>query len=126
MAATYDAALPTAKDRVRLLLGDVPDDGTSGTIESALLQDDTIEAMLAQYPYNEAARQLAMGLIARFAGEPDKYEEGNGLRLEWRNRLEAWRALMKELRTAQPSSAVRSGAAVGQLTAPDMTEMRTY
>jgi hypothetical protein len=126
LAATYDATLTTAKDRARLLLGDVPDTGISGTIASPLLQDETIEAMLEQFPYNEAVRQLAMSLIARFSAEPDSYEEGNGVKLSWRSRLEGWRSLLKELKAAQPPAAARSAAVVGQLTAPDMAEMRTY
>jgi hypothetical protein len=108
-----------------MLLGDVPENGSSGTISTPLLQDETIEAMLDTHPYNEAVRQLAMGLMSRYAGEPDKYEEGNGLRLEWRGRLDGWKALLKELKVTTPPTSVRSGIAVGQLTAPNMTEMRS-
>lgn len=125
MAATFDATLSTAKDRARMLLGDVPDNGASGTVSSPMLQDETIEAMLEAHPYNEAVRQLAMGLLSRFSGEPDKYEEGNGLRLEWKSRLEGWKAILKELKVTAPPATFRSGIAIGQLSAPDMTEMRS-
>lgn len=108
-----------------MLLGDVPDNGASGTVSSPVLQDETIEAMLDTHPYNEAVRQLAMGLLSRFSGEPDKYEEGNGLRLEWKSRLEGWKAVLKELKVTAPPATVRSGIAIGQLSAPDMAEMRS-
>lgn len=125
MAATFASALTTAKDRVRLLLGDVPEGGVSGTVTSPLLQDDTIEAMLATHPYNEACRQLAISLMSQYAAEPDKYEEGNGKRLEWRNRLEGWKAIIRELKNTQRPTAMRPGVAVGLITEPAMTNMRT-
>lgn len=126
MAAVFAQALPTAKDRARLMLGDVPEGAISGTVADALLQDDTIEAVLASYPFNEGVRQLAVSLLARFAGEPDKYEEGNGLKLEWRNRLDAWKVLVKELKDT-PSSATkaRTGVAIASMSSPDLTDMRT-
>lgn len=126
MSATFSQALPSDRDRARLLLGDVPEGAVSGTVADALLQDETIDAVLGSYPFNEAVRQLAVSLVSRFGAEPDRYEEGNGLRLEWRNRLDAWKALIKELKDT-PASSTRSrpGIAIGAMAAPDLTNMRT-
>ena len=125
MAATFNSGLLTATDRVRLLLGDVPEGGVTGTVTSPLLQDDTIAAMLVKYPYNEACRQLAISLMSQYAAEPDKYEEGNGKRLEWRNRLDGWKAILKELKSTPTPTAARPGIAIGLITEPLMTNMRT-
>ncbi len=125
MSATFDASLPTARDRVRFLLGDVPEGASSGTISDALIQDETIDAMLAQASYTETCRQMAISLLSRYSSEPDRYEEGNGLKLHWQNRLDGWKAVLKELKDTAPATVPRSGIAAGLLTAPAMTNMRT-
>jgi len=125
VSATFDASLVDAKDRVRLLLGDVPDGAVSGEVADAMLQDETIDAMLGKYSYNEACRHLAISLISRFSAEPDKYEEGNGKRLEWRSRLDGWKAILREVKTVESPTRNRSGISVGKLTNPAMTNMRT-
>lgn len=72
MAATFDAALTTAKDRVRLSLGDF-------TLGKFLIQDETIEALLLT-PMGElaTAARLARVLSAQFAREGDFTVDGQG------------------------------------------------
>lgn len=128
MSATYNAALPTPRDRVRLLLGDVGDGTTQTEIADALLQDETIDAALAQHSFADAVVVLATGLIARVGQEPDHYAESGGLTLDWSRRLEGWQQIVTLARAGQLSSALRCARpaiALGALTGPDMSRFRS-
>lgn len=75
---TYDAAQPTAKDRVRGLIGDV-DSGTSHLRHR--ISDEVIAAKLAEHGGNEllAAIACARLLLASFAPAGDSHERAPGL-----------------------------------------------
>jgi len=120
MAATFDPALSSKTDEVRLWLGDYHTNATAGPVANAFLQDATIAAKLHLYPFNEAVAQLASALISKYANSPDMYEEGNSLKLEWRNRLAAWKEVVAEARRsgAAPTQTYRPGIAVGKLSSP--------
>lgn len=127
MAATFDPALSTKKDEARLWLGDYHTNATSGPVANAFLQDATIAAKLNLYPFNEAVAQLASALISKYANSPDLYEEGSSLKLEWRNRLLAWREVIAEARKsgAAPTQTYRPGIAVGKLSSPIDSTIKT-
>ena len=119
MTATYDASLTELKDYIRLALGDT-------AVATALLADETIEAMLAAHPYGEALAQLAEGLIAEYGQRPDEYSESGGVRLTWGERIEAWRRIADDARAGKiepPTSTrlARPGMAVQELTKQAMT-----
>lgn len=120
MAATFDPTLPTKRDEARLWLGDYHTSAVAGAVPNAFLQDETIDAKLALYPYPEAVAQLASALISKYANAPDTYEEGHSLRLEWKNRLAAWRTVVDEARASNvsPTLVYRPGIAVGQIQSP--------
>lgn len=89
MAWTYDASLPSAKDRVRLALGDT---NTANQLRS----DETINALITAYGEAAAAAQLADGLAAQFAQKPDSIGM-DGLTISWRERVRTWRELGSRL-----------------------------
>jgi len=79
-----------------MLLGDTNEDAIGW-----LIQDETIGAMLSQFPFSEAVAQLAMGLAVRFAQEPDWYDDEGGVRARWNSRVKAWQTLATSLRTGE-------------------------
>lgn len=100
MSATYDETLPTAKDRMRLLLGDTD----VLPVENALLSDETYGALLAQHPEAEATARAAEGLALRYAQEPDSVSI-DGDSYSWRDRVKSWMELAKRLRASASSVA---------------------
>lgn len=124
----FDAALGTERDRARFMLGD-----TGALLDDAggqvwLLQDETLDALIETYGFREAVALAADGLVARFAQEPDSYADEGGVKVEWRERIDAWRDLAKRMRV----SAVGDVASVIQggryesapSTGPDMSALR--
>jgi hypothetical protein len=126
MTAYYDPSLPTAKDRARYILSDTHDHPAIAEVENPALYDETIESMLAKFPFNEAVRQLAIGLITKFSHDPVKYDEENGITVDWTGRLEVWENLINRLSSVSDENVHRPGIAVGKLTNPTLTKMRTY
>ncbi len=89
MAATFDPSLATPKDRIRQRLGDTD-------TASALIQDETIAAILA-IPTGETATaaRLARDLSAKFSRDVDFTVDGQGQRNA--QRAEAFRLLANDL-----------------------------
>ena len=96
--ATFDPALSNPRDSVRLLLGDT--DTTA-----ALLDDSTIDAMLAAHPYRAAVCLLAQGLIVRFGQEPDSFKAGT-VSISWGARITAWQEVVKQMQAGAGGMAV--------------------
>jgi hypothetical protein len=98
MAATWDASLASPRDRARLALGDTGllKDGAGQAIW--LLQNETLDALLAG-GYNEGVALAAEALIAQFSQLPDRLEEQEGLIQEWGERIAAWRDLAARMRS---------------------------
>ncbi len=121
MSASYTGDLSLDRDRARFLLGDTD-------TATALLQDESIDAMLGLYDFNEAVAQMAMGLATQFAQEPDKLDQDGGLVQTWTERVAAWHALAKDMRskaqTASPTTP-RSGVSVGLIQSPDTSRLRS-
>ena len=95
----YDPTLDTPLDRLRFQLGDTDSaaellpDGTYTavlTAQAALSDDDAVIE-------RGAALALLDGLIAKFAQMPSKVANDKGASVEWRDRLEAWKALRVRL-----------------------------
>ncbi len=104
MAATFDPALSTLKDHIRLALGDKD-------TASPLLADETIAAKLSAFSYCEALAQLAEALIAEFGQRPDDYSETGGIHVKWGERIDAWRRIAEAARNgeiATPDTATRT------------------
>ena len=122
MAATFDPSLASKIDEARLWLGDYHTNAVAGPVANALLQDATIGAKIAAYPFNEAVAQLASALISKYANAPDSYEEGGSLKLEWHSRLAAWKEIVAEARKAgaAPTTLYRPGIAIGVIGSPAM------
>lgn len=93
MAATYSDNLPTAKDRMRHVLGDID-------METALRQDEEYLALLAGYATEtEATAVMAESLAAQFAQEPDSVST-DGTAVSWRDRVKTWLELASRFRKA--------------------------
>jgi hypothetical protein len=84
MTATFDLALPTAKDRLRRALGDA--DTTA-----ALRQDEEYAAVLTQFAGNETAAlvEMASGLATEYAQKPDSVSDEDGA-ITWKDRVPTW------------------------------------
>jgi hypothetical protein len=90
VAATYNPAHPTARDRVRANLGDTdvePD-------ENALHTDAHMDAVLAAYGEALGQSALAHELWARHAQDPSSVGL-TGLSVSFANLLEVWAELAK-------------------------------
>lgn len=114
MAATYNASLTSLRDHIRLLLGDT-------NTSAAMLQDETIDALLTAYGWSEAVAQLADSLVARYAQRPDSYRETGGAAFSFAQRIPAWRELAARARAGKlphPTATARTvaGPAQGTLT----------
>lgn len=101
--ATFDPALPTARDRMRFDLADT--DVNRAKAETAdpltLPVDDAIyDGVLARRGNDErlALIDLADALYSRYAQEPSRAEISNVESAEWKNRLDGWKALATRLR----------------------------
>lgn len=93
MAATFDPNITSATDRMRLDVGDTD-------VAAALWQDETYAGMLARYAGSEPRATLAVAeaSLIRFAQQPDSVEVTGAVKVAWKSRLDAWRALANGLR----------------------------
>ncbi len=91
MSATYDETLPTDKDVIRSMLGDID-------TANALHSDEHIAAVLVlQGSVNAGIVYLANELIARYAQEPVKVtidDAGGQIVVDYTERLKIWRAIV--------------------------------
>lgn len=113
MTATFNPALTTNRDHIRLALGDTD-------TAAPLVDDATIDAMLARFGYLEVLAQLAGSLVTQFGQRPDEYGESGGVKMTWKERIQAWRDLASAARSGkiQPPTSrrvARTGIAIGAL-----------
>lgn len=108
MAATFDPTLPTARDRIRLLIGDHT---FGGDPTAALRQDETIDsALLLTGDYRLATAELADGLAAEYGQEPDSFTATGDMAISWRDRVKAWENLSARMRRAvDAETSIRDG-----------------
>ena len=109
MAATYDPSLPTARDRMRQVLGDTDVDPDS----DALLPDETYDARLEEHGETLATAILAESLAARYGQEPDAVSVGGQVQVSWRDRCRTWLELAKRLRSVAASAVTAASATLG-------------
>jgi len=81
MATTFDASLPTWRDRARLILAD--------TGPAYLLTDESLDALRTALGESEGLACAAEAMATKIAQSPDSYAEGVGLRVEWKSRVAA-------------------------------------
>lgn len=108
-AATFDPALPSAKDRLRLLLGDTgkaPTNYVSGPYDIAPpvadFPDVTYTTTLAQSTGSEtaAALTLAQALLVKFGRMPSKVTIGPDT-FDYEARIKSLQALITQLTATQ-------------------------
>lgn len=118
MAYTYDPALTSQKDQVRLRLSD----HITGDM---ILQDSEIEGLLGLLPYNEACAQLAESISGYYNRKVA--EAGNGdMRARWLDRAYEYRMLAEQIRkTDSPAGPKSGGGAVGAMKKPDFSTWRS-
>lgn len=101
---TFDPALSTERDWIRVTLGDVD-------MNAPLVSDEQIAAVRsAALTRDSAILSLAEQVIARLAQEPDSIAEA-GITVSYRERLTALRALAGRLRASLAASATAGSSA---------------
>lgn len=113
----FNPALTSATDRVRFDVGDYND-------AAPIIPEAVYTATLARYGADEARATVAMAeaLIVRVAQDPDKVEVTGAVKVEWSQRIAAWRALANGLRATLGLPLVGAAAGgdttmrIGQLT----------
>jgi len=106
MAATFDPALPTRKDYLRLALGDMD-------VSTALVADETIAALLTALGFAGALAHLAESLALQYAQRPSQVGERDGLTQQWADRVSAWRELADKARAGLIADPLSSPAGRG-------------
>lgn len=94
MSAHFDPSLSTKKDWIRHYVGDTDDD-------SALVQDETIEALLSKFSFRHALVSTIDAVISKLSKEPDSISEGSGSSFSWRERIAALQTLRKRAEAGQ-------------------------
>lgn len=89
MAFSYDVNLGNPLSRVRHMLGDTEAPGYRS--------DETINALLADYPENETVMYLADSLASEFAMAPSNLSSPEGS-ITWNDRVKALKDLSTRLR----------------------------
>lgn len=100
----FDPALSKPEDRIRRALGDVSD-------SAPLMPEATYTAALAlnDNDLKRATVQATEWLIVQVAQDPDKVEVTGAVKVEWSERIAAWRTLANGLRADLGLSLVGGG-----------------
>ncbi|MDR3691184.1 MAG: hypothetical protein P4L46_17520 [Fimbriimonas sp.] len=117
---TFDPHLSSLRDQIRLRLADT-------SPASAVFQDETIDAMLGFYSYDEACAQLAESAGAEFARMASTVDNGP-LRYEYQERAAFFKGLAESIRSlAQPAPGAPpfTGATFGSISQPNLSRYRT-
>lgn len=122
MATSYDPTLAKPLDRARLALGDRGQVVGADGAQIYLLPDETIDALIASLGYAEGVAQCADTLAVEAAQLPDVYEEASGAKVQWNERVGAWRDLATRLRSSGSGAGTASGGVRGGATlGPDLS-----
>jgi hypothetical protein len=89
---TYDPTSVSRRNYARFLLGDT--DVTAGV---PLLADETIDNAFIEYGWPDGVSFLARGVISAISQEPSKLNEANGITVDFRDRIPAWRKLILDM-----------------------------
>lgn len=92
MSFSYDETLPTAKDRIRHMLGD--------TAAPGLRSDETIQALLVSTSEVETTAILAEGLAVEYAQQPDSVSIPGGPTVSFRSLISTWLDVAKRARAS--------------------------
>lgn len=88
---SYDAELPTSRDKARALLGDTD-------TSAELLTDAHYSAVLAwKDTFDLAVAFLAQELASKYAQQPGSVTLPSGLSVSWRDRVATWQALANSM-----------------------------
>lgn len=123
MAFTYEKeALATSPlFRARYELGDTNPD-------KALLDDAEINGLITYHGYSAGVAKLADGLAAKYAQEPDEYEDEGGVKVKWSYKVKVWQETAKRLRAeaATVETALAQPYGIGTLVNPCMEGFRSF
>ncbi len=117
---TFDPTLSSLRDQIRLRLADTD-------ASASVFADETIDAMLAMYSYDEACAQLAESAGAEFARKASIIDNGP-LRYEYQERSAFFTNLAKSVRSLAmpaPGSPPFTGATFGSFELPSLDRYRT-
>lgn len=106
MTWSLDESLPTAKDRVRVLVGDT--DATDPLISDEGIAVFLSGGALEQTSERLAAAEVATAIAAKFARRPLSMKEGGG-EVNWGVMVNRYTELAKQLREADAASESMDG-----------------
>jgi len=117
--ATFDPALPTARDRVRFRVGDV------APLPQWFLADASIVAILDAYAFDEACAQCAEAIAAICIQIATRVRQ-RALQIEYHDRAKNAFALADRIRNLSqpgPDEPVNTGAASARMVEPDLRNL---
>ena len=120
MSFSFDINLSSLRDQIRLRLADTDS-------SAAVFQDETINAMLSSYSYDEACAQLAESAGAEFARMASSVDNGP-VRYEYQERSTFFTTLARSIRSmAQPApgAPIYTGATFAPMSAPNLSKYRS-
>ncbi len=123
MGYSFDPGLGSVKDRVRLRLQDT--DLNNPAVQ--IFQDETIEAMLGMFSFDEACAQLCESAAAFFAQMADSVDNGP-VKYAWRARVDWYEKLAVSIRSLSepgPGDPIWTGATTAPMLAPNLFDYRT-
>lgn len=88
---TFDFNLVSYVDWARYTLGDTkvdPTDNTNG--KTCFMPDETISRNIAIFGWSQGIVSLASALLTKYAQEPTRFLEGNGITIDIKERLIQW------------------------------------
>ncbi len=117
---TFDPHLSSLRDHIRLRLADTDS-------SESVFADESIDAMLLKYSFDEACAQLAESAGAEFARKASVVENGP-LRYVYQERANFFAELAKIIRSSAqpaPGSPAFTGATYGAMVRPNLADYRT-
>jgi hypothetical protein len=117
--ATFDAGLPTDRDRVRFRVGDVSPQ------PQWFLADASIDAVLSVYDFDEACAQCAEAIGAMCIQTASRIRQ-RSLQIEYKDRAKSAFELADRIRNLSqpgPDEPANTGAAASALAEPDLRDL---
>lgn len=118
MSTTFDPALPTSRDWLRLRMGD--------TADPSAVPDSTYDSLIAGFGVKEAGYQLAKYFEGKYATLPD-WKEADASETLGEKARQFFENLGKEMRDPSTSyfgEVSQAAVAQSQMASPDLTSYR--
>lgn len=92
---SYDHALATLRDRIRMIVGD-----TTGDPSTEFFLDESYDAVISQHTnWKVAAAVMAEGVAVKIEQDPSSFTAVGDMSVSWNDRTRMLREVAKRLRT---------------------------